>query len=80
MRGGDAWTGAGDAWEGARTWEGAVNGGGGGIYRVVATRRCAWGHVGRRGEGVGGVQDAWIMAVVGWLHGQQVGGEWSAQG
>ena len=55
MRGGDAWTGAGDAWEGARTWEGAVKGGGSGIYRVAATRRCTWGHVGHRGEGVGGV-------------------------
>ena len=73
MRGGDAWTGAGDAWEGAGTWEGGVKGGGGGIYRVAATRRCTWGRV-------GGVQDAWIAAVVGWLHGQPVGGEGSAQG
>ena len=74
MRGGDAWTGAGDAWEGAGTWEGAVKGGGSGIYRMAATHHCAWGHVGHRGEGVGGVQDAWIAAVVGWLHGQPVGG------
>ena len=70
------WTGAGDVWEAAGTWEGAVKGGGGGgIYRMAATHCCAWGPVGCRGEGVGGVQDAWIVAVVGWLHGQLVGGK-----
>ena len=75
MRSRDVWTGAGDAWEGAGTWEGAVKGGSsGGIYRVAATRCCAWGHMGRWGEGVGGVHDMWIAAVVGWLHGQLVGG------
>ena len=44
------------------------------IYRVAATYRCTWGYMGRRGEGVGGVWDMWIAAVVGWLHGQLVGG------
>ena len=53
MRDGDAWIGSGDTWEGAGTWEGAVNGGGG-MYRGVATRHCGracmsrgWGRVGR---------------------------------
>ena len=61
-------------WEGARTWQGAVKGSGSGIYRVVATHHCAWGHMGCRGEGVGGVWDVWIAVVVGWLHSQPVRG------
>ena len=39
----------------ARTWEGAVKGGGGdggGMYRAVATCHCGWGH-GSRGPGLG---------------------------
>ena len=55
MRDGDAWIRSGDVWEGAGTWEGGVNGsGGGGMYRGAATCHCGrarmsqgWGHVGR---------------------------------
>ena len=57
MRGRDAWIRARDTWEEARTWEGAVkggSGGGGGIYRAVATRRCGWGHVNQGWGCVGG--------------------------
>ena len=32
------------------------------------------GTLGSLGDGVGGVWDAWIAVVVGWLHGQPVGG------
>ena len=35
MRDGDVWIGARDMWEGAGTWEGAINSGGGSMYKVA---------------------------------------------
>ena len=47
MRDGDAWIGSGDVWEGAGTWEGGVNGGGGSMYRGVVTCCCDRAHMSR---------------------------------
>ena len=60
MRGEDAWIRAGDAWEGAGTWEGAVKGGGNPSLGLE-TRELGLGTHGLQGEGVDVARDACIV-------------------